>query len=388
MVTNRVERHTWPAVRLGDVVLRHQEIIREPRAEGLHRFLLVEHMDRDRLRVARWGDIDSEELPPTFYNAFRRGHVLYPSRNPHLRRTCRPNFDGICGEKTFVLQATEALSQDLLPFVLQSERFIRHAVRMKIGSTNPHVRWRDIAAFEFKLPPPEHQAQIASVLLALEDLLEFTEEFRGSIAALCSAHLNDFFAPRLDVAVPLPTVVRIEAGKTPTISRKEFWGGRFPWASGKDLAVRQLLETEDSLTELGWQHATVAPKGATLIVVRGMILAHTFPVSQCGTDVAFNQDVRALVASDAVDPDFLFLWAEWAGRWFLRRTSESSHGTKKLDVQVLREARLPVPPTPVQRTLVEDHSALREGMNAVSLHLTQLRGLKKALLDELFGGTV
>jgi type I restriction enzyme S subunit len=116
-----------------------------------------------------------------------------------------------------------------------------------------------------------------------------------------------------------------------------------------------------------------------------MILAHTFPVSQCVRDVAFNQDIRALVALEGVDPDFLLLWAEWASRWFLRRTAESSHGTKKLDMQVLRDARIPVPAKPVQRSLVDVHSTLREGMSAAASHLAQLRDLKTAFLDELFG---
>ena len=64
------------------------------------------------------------------------------------------------------------------------------------------------------------------------------------------------------------------------------------------MKVRELATTEERLTEDGWSAAKVAPKGATSIVVRGMILAHTFPVARCVVPMAFNQDLRALVPGD------------------------------------------------------------------------------------------
>ena len=172
----------WPSVHLGDIVLRHQETSRTPLDDGLRRFLLVEHMEPDQLRVSQWGDIATEDLPPTFYNVFRSGHVLYPSRNPHLRRACRPDFDGVCGEKTFVLQAQAGLSQDFLAFILQSERFIRHSTKMKIGSTNPHVRWRDVAAYEFPLPPLEEQVRFARALGAIDALTGALDRVRQAVS--------------------------------------------------------------------------------------------------------------------------------------------------------------------------------------------------------------
>jgi type I restriction enzyme S subunit len=158
-------------IQLTDVVERHQEFSREPSQEGFTRFLKVEHMDEGCLHLSRWGVIGKDELPPTFYNVFREGHVLFPSRNPHLRRTVWPDFDGICGEKTFVIKPREGLFRTLLPFILQSAAVVEHATRMKVGSTNPHVRWRDLASFKFALPDIEEQQRIAELLLATERML-------------------------------------------------------------------------------------------------------------------------------------------------------------------------------------------------------------------------
>src|SRR5207302_7738463 len=119
--------------------------------------LLVEHLDADSLRIRRWGDVSDGSLPPTFYKVFRKGQVLYPTRNPHLRRAAFADFDGICGEKTLTLSPTSAVDSLFLPFIFQTEAFIAYATNMRIGSTNPHVRWRDIAEFEFALPLLDQQ---------------------------------------------------------------------------------------------------------------------------------------------------------------------------------------------------------------------------------------
>src|SRR5262249_41038913 len=96
----------------------------------------------------------------------------YPTRNPHLRRTAYAEFDGICGEKTLTLESNGEIEPRLLPFLFQTEQFIEYATSMAIGSTNPHVRWRDIAAYTFLLPSKDEQRRIADILWAADECIE------------------------------------------------------------------------------------------------------------------------------------------------------------------------------------------------------------------------
>jgi len=146
------------------------------------------------------------------------------------------------------------------------------------------------------------------------------------------------------------------------------------------LKTRHLTETEDKLTEAGWVVATLAPKGAILVVVRGMILAHTFPVAQCERDVAFNQDLRALVAGVELLPEYLLLWTEWSARWFLTRTATSSHGTKRIEGGVFDDALVPVPNHTEQAQFVDEHKALTKVESAVVLRTKNLEGLRKTFV--------
>ena len=69
-----------------------------------------------------------------------------------------------------------------------------------------------------------------------------------------------------------------------------------PWASPKDLKTDYLEDTQDHIScEAAEAHSTVAPLGATLVVVRGMILAKDVPMGLVKREMAFNQDVKAII---------------------------------------------------------------------------------------------
>ena len=168
-----IDKTGWATTTLGDICIKQEENDKENASNRFNRFVKVEHLDPDSLHIKRWGDAGKDELPPTFYKIFRMGQVLYPTRNPHLRRTALATFDCICGEKTLTLEPNKAIvNEKFFPFIFMSSTFIDHATTAIVGSTNPHVRWRDIAQFQFLLPPKDQQARLAELLWAGDAVVE------------------------------------------------------------------------------------------------------------------------------------------------------------------------------------------------------------------------
>lgn len=168
-----IDKSNWRSTSLDDVVIRKEENDKEHAKERFDRFVKVEHMDAESLHLKRWGSHTEEELPPTFYKVFRKGQILFPTRNPHLRRTALAHFDGICGEKTLTLEPNlEIVDPTFLPFLFNSESFVAHTTSSIIGSTNPHVRWRDVAKYQFLIPPKDQQLQLAELLWAADLVVE------------------------------------------------------------------------------------------------------------------------------------------------------------------------------------------------------------------------
>lgn len=170
----KIDKSAWRPFSLSDVVFKIEENDRENAQNIYDRFLKVEHMDAESLHIKRWSSQEAgDEINPTFYKIFRKGQMLFPTRNPHLRRTALAHFDGICGEKTLTLSPNEELiCPEFLPFLFHSESFYSHTASTIIGSTNPHCRWRDVASYEFLLPPKSQQQDLADLFWAIDEVVE------------------------------------------------------------------------------------------------------------------------------------------------------------------------------------------------------------------------
>lgn len=153
-------------------------------------------------------------------------------------------------------------------------------------------------------------------------------------------------------SVRLGNVTTLVSGGTPSKGNPEYWGGSVPWVSAKDMKVLRLASTEDTLTALGACSGTrVASAGSTLILVRGMTLHNDVPICRAQVDMAFNQDVKAVLAGDAVDGDFL-LYALLASKArLLASVDSSSHGTGRINTDVLRDLPIALPSLSEQRTI-------------------------------------
>lgn len=156
--------------------------------------------------------------------------------------------------------------------------------------------------------------------------------------------------------VPLRYLVSFLSGGTPDKGNIEYWmDGTIPWVSPKDMKVEEIADAEDHITEaaLDGSATRLVPVGSVLVVVRGMILAHTLPVAVTSGSVTINQDIKALVCGDRLLPEFLQLVLSGNSKYLLSLADSSAHGTRKMETEVLQQFELPVPGVEEQRAIVE-----------------------------------
>jgi len=178
--------------------------------------------------------------------------------------------------------------------------------------------------------------------------------------------------------IPLKRMVRLVGGHTPSTSNDAYWEGDIPWFSPKDMKARVLPDAIDHVSELAVAECglQLIPAGTTLVVVRGMILAHTFPVCVTGRPGTINQDLKALIPDERIDASFLpWLLRGWAPI-FLSLTDQSAHGTMALRTDRFLDELLMVPPT-------EDQAAIASYLDAETARIDDLIEAKKALLGSL-----
>lgn len=136
-------------------------------------YVAGDHMDTEELHISRRGSFfEPPEPGPAFIRLFKPGQVLYGSRRTYLKKIAVADFEGICSNTTFVLESKDntVFLQELLPFLLYSERFTQFSIDNSKGSTNPYILFSDLAKYEFSLPTFLQQKKIAKLLWAVNSV--------------------------------------------------------------------------------------------------------------------------------------------------------------------------------------------------------------------------
>lgn len=124
------------------------------------------------------------------------------------------------------------------------------------------------------------------------------------------------------------------------------------------------------------------PKDTIMIVVRGMILAHTFPVARTLVPAAFNQDMKALVVSDEYRPNYIQYWFEYAAPRYLRLVSESSHGTKRLESEKLFSLEVPKLDLGEQDDFITQVDDIRAAVSKANSRRADVMTMKRYFLNQ------
>lgn len=150
-----------------------------PAEADVERYVGLEHLDPDSLRIRRWGDTSEVESTKLL---FQPGDIIFGKRRVYTRKVAVADFKGICSAHAMVLRAKEgAIIPDFLPFFMQSDLFMERALSISVGSLSPTINWKALAKEEFLLPPIQEQARVVDALGAAEK--SFSSLTSAAIAA-------------------------------------------------------------------------------------------------------------------------------------------------------------------------------------------------------------
>ncbi|MBD2129530.1 restriction endonuclease subunit S [Microcoleus sp. ZQ-A2] len=255
------------------------------------------------------------------------------------------------------------------------------------------------------LPPiPDIQfriiSRIESLLADFKDNRQILEEMRRDTNGLMEATLAQLIED-LDKRYPnSPTIgellssrhLKILGGGTPPTDNEKYWVGSILWASPKDMKCWYLDATHKHISQIALQEKKlkIIPEGTVLIVVRGMILAHTLPIGITKNEVTINQDMKALVPSENIVPEYLGYILRARAPSILQQVETAAHGTKRLKTDTLKQVVVPNISKNEQRRIVEYLDSVQSEVNDMQKLLeqdaTSLDELEQSILEQAFRG--
>lgn len=272
----------------------------------------------------------------------------------------------------------KVISSTFLEYSLKSPAVQAQIDVLCTHNTQSNISMDDIPKLVFPVPPSVEQQSIAAFLdwktgqidaliAKKKELLEKLKEKRLAVITQAVTKGLNPAAPMRDSGIewlgkvpkhweviPLGFLMTMSGGMTPSMANPEYWEGEIPWVTPKDMKQPRIADSIDHVTEKALVDTSISliPINAVLIVVRGMILAHSFPTAITEAPVTINQDMKALRCGEQLDVNFLFWCLTGFAKILSNLAQESAHGTRKVETETLKKFSFPMPPLMEQRAII------------------------------------
>ncbi len=364
----------WRMVTFGDVV---ENVVARANPADVRTDIYVglEHLEPGTLHLRRWGhpsDVTGEKL------FFKKGDVIFGRRRAYQRKLAVADCDGICSAHAMVVRAKpDMILPEFLPFFLQSDMFMERAIEISVGSLSPTINWKTMRIQEFPLPPLDEQKRIAEILWAADEAVEAWRNCQLNLQDLIRAIIEETAKRASSKGWQLKAlgdVAAVERGKFSHRPRNlpQFYGGPYPFAQTGDVqrANGFIRNYEYTLTNEGKRYSKSFPRGTILITIAAVIGATAITeVETWATD-----SVVGIVPKEEINVYFLeyFLRTQ---RHYLENVAATQTAQKNINLQILRPLQVPVPPLPVQESIVGLVAKIQSQIDLLENHLTNCRRL-------------
>ena len=208
-----IDKKGWKKWRFDEVCRQVNTSSKDPVADGLEHVIGLEHIEPGNLHITKWDTLEKET---TFTRKFVKGQVLFGRRRAYQRKVAYAEFDGICSGDILVFEAIEEkLIPELLPFLIQSDGFFEKALATSAGSLSPRTKFKELADYEFLLPPKSEQKRLAELLWAADEMIEKEKKELEKVNYYFFTLQNNIFQSNFTKTKKLCDIANITMGQSP-----------------------------------------------------------------------------------------------------------------------------------------------------------------------------
>jgi type I restriction enzyme S subunit len=380
----KIDKTHWTPVKFGDVAFEPKETAKDIFNEGIEHVVGLEHIDSENIHLTR---SDRLEDSTTFTKKFKKGDVLFGRRRAYLKKAALAGFDGICSGDITVFRAKKNVLPELLPFIVHNEKFFDYAVKHSAGGLSPRVKFKDLANYEFLLPPKDQQAQLAELLWAMDEVIERERAVLEKIVRLRkSAHNKDFANYRNSSFKIGHFADKVGSGVTPTGGSKVYtdYGIRL-------IRSQNVLPGEFDFSDIAFISEEIDEKMKSSRVQQLDLLLNITGAS-IGRSAVYidkekanvNQHVCIVRTNQNLDPGFL---CEFINSIFGQnqiQLLQAGGNREGLNFANIRQMRFPRYLINEQKDLMKKYNRIIDSISYIRLKLFSSKSLQKSLINQIF----
>lgn len=391
-----MDKSNWRPVRFGDVAFEPKENARDVVAEGIRHIVGLEHIDSEDIHLRRSAGVEEAS---TFTKKFKKGDVLFGRRRAYLKKAALAPFDGICSGDITVFRAKGGLNPELLPFVVNNDKFFDYAVKHSAGGLSPRVKFKDLANYEFLLPPKDQQARLAELLWAMDEVVEREREVLGRLA-ICKKTLFDkslyfetdipdkFFGKRK------PKYNPIKLGKI--LKEIQYGISEILEDSGEVpvLRMNNLQEGKLNLNDLKYYNPTQGEIEKWILEKGDILFNRTNSYDLVGKVSRFDVEgifsfasylIRLKVDESKIDSRYLnFFLNSSIGLAKIRKYRTPGVSQSNINAQNLKQIHIPLADIQTQKTLMDQIEKIESNEFVLGAKINSSQILQKSLIHQIF----
>ena len=374
-----IDKSDWTPVRFGDVVYEPKESVKDAAKAGIKHVVGLEHIDSEDIHLRRSASIEEST---TFTRKFDTGDVLFGRRRAYLKKAARAEFSGICSGDIIVMRAEENLLPELLPFIVNNDKFFDFAIKHSAGGLSPRVKFKNLANYEFQLPPKNIQAKLAKLLWSKIEVQEKYLSLIERLETVYQSKKSNFFKNANDTykKVTLGDLVEIKSGDSPSNFTFVAQEDGLPFYKVKDLNnsikyqnfAKEWVQKEDK---------KVIPAGSVIFPKRGAaIMTNKVRITSEDCHVDTNTMSLKVLDKNILFNEFLFYLLIYRGLYKIADTAQ----IPQINNLHIHPYIISLPPIQNQITLVKGLDKIVANLQSVQNNLTKTKSMLDSMLREIF----
>lgn len=387
-MSNQVfNKKDWEKVKFGDISKEVRVSEKEPLKNGIERYVGLEHIESEDLHIRSWGDVADGT---TFIRKFTKGQLLFGRRRAYLRKAAVADFDGICSGDILVFEAnTEMVLTEFFPFIIQNDKFFNFAVDESAGSLSPRVKYKDLAEYEFLLPPLAEQKKLADLLWAGDEALQMYRELEKEIQQYRGSFLKTFLKKNKKFTKLRDLDIELISGlwKGTSENQKEVTVIRNTEFS--KFGYLDLSNPEKVMVDVKSYKNKQLQRGDIIVEMSGG--SPTQPVGRVvyfdidGGDYSFSNFTK-VIRSKNIDPYYLFVILQFAYEQNkTERMQKQTTGIRNLDLDIYSTIKIPVMSGEDQENFVAEYKGIESIRLSVIDNSKNVIKINKSLINQIFG---